>query len=95
MASHYLCRSWNLYEEHRISAYCHVINLYKIPGIPESISKYSMGNFKDLADIIEQIINADAYLISTLQREDPKLFKYYKMSTYEITRIADKLGKQT
>ncbi|CAF0773738.1 unnamed protein product [Adineta ricciae] len=91
MACHHLCRSWFLREEIRISEYCYVIKLYKIPDIPESISKYSMGKFEDLADIVEQIISADAHLKSALQHEDPQFFKYYKMSTYEILCISDKL----
>ncbi|CAF1391410.1 unnamed protein product [Adineta steineri] len=79
-AKEYLCNSWFLREDIRISHYCNVIKLYKVSNVPESVYKHYMGEFHVLANIIEQIINADKYLKGLLQ-DDSEFFKYYKMST--------------
>lgn len=81
-----LNHSWTLYPDTRIGVYCQVIGLYRITGVPESVYKYGVGEFNNLANIIEEIINADAYLKDLLQKGAPKFLEYYKTPTDTILR---------
>ncbi|UJR18686.1 hypothetical protein I4U23_005593 [Adineta vaga] len=89
MAIHQLLNSWILREDIRMSQYRNVIRLYKVSNIPESFYKYYMNEFHMLANIIEQIIDADKHLKDLLQKNDSEFFKYYKMASSDILREWD------